>query len=44
MAKKLDELNIDHHLVIMENGDHFLKKHRKEVDQLKKDWYRKYLK
>jgi len=44
IAKKFKESGIEHHLVIMENGDHFLKKHRKEVDQLKKDWYRKYLK
>jgi dipeptidyl aminopeptidase/acylaminoacyl peptidase len=44
MAKRLHESGTEHRLVIMENGDHFLKKHRKEVDQLKKDWYGKYLK
>ncbi|HSR18706.1 MAG TPA: prolyl oligopeptidase family serine peptidase [Ignavibacteriaceae bacterium] len=44
IANKFHESNIEHQLKIMENGDHFLKKHRKEVDQLKKEWYDKYLK
>lgn len=44
IAKKFSESDIEHHLAILENGDHFLKKHRKEVDQLKKEWYDKYLK
>jgi hypothetical protein len=28
---------------MFEGGDHFLKKHRKEVDEMRKKWYEKYL-
>jgi dipeptidyl aminopeptidase/acylaminoacyl peptidase len=44
MAKKMDELNIPYRLVIYEGGGHFLKSHRKEVDQLRRYWFDKYLK
>ncbi len=44
MAKKMYELKITHRLTIFEDGDHFLKNHRKEVDQLRKFWFDKYLK
>ncbi|HVO75975.1 MAG TPA: prolyl oligopeptidase family serine peptidase [Ignavibacteriaceae bacterium] len=44
IAKKFDESGIEHRLVILEKGDHYLKKYRKEVDRLKKEWYSKYLK
>lgn len=44
MAKKMYELKITHRLIIFEDGDHFLKNHRKEVDQLRKFWFDKYLK
>jgi len=44
IAKKLDERRIPYRLTIFENGDHFLKNHRKEVDRLRKFWLDKYLK
>lgn len=43
LSKKFIEENIEHRIVIFENGDHFLKNHRKEVDALRKMWYEKYL-
>jgi len=43
MAERLKELHISHKLVILENGDHYLKNHRKEVDRLRREWYSKYL-
>ena len=39
LAKKFNEFNIPHKLVLPENGDHFLRKNRKEVDVLRKGWY-----
>ena len=44
LSYKLLEHNIPFRLVMLEGGDHFLKKHRKEVDRQRKDWYEKYLK
>jgi dipeptidyl aminopeptidase/acylaminoacyl peptidase len=44
MAKKMDELNIPYRLQLFEKGDHYLKKHRKEVDEMRKMWFDKYLK
>jgi dipeptidyl aminopeptidase/acylaminoacyl peptidase len=44
LAQKLVEINYPFRLVMLENGDHFLKKHREEVDELRKNWYKKYLK
>jgi hypothetical protein len=29
---------------MLEGGDHFLKSHRKEVDEMRKAWFEKYLK
>jgi dipeptidyl aminopeptidase/acylaminoacyl peptidase len=43
MAKKLHSQNFNYRLVILENGDHFLKNHRKEVNSLRKSWFSKYL-
>jgi dipeptidyl aminopeptidase/acylaminoacyl peptidase len=43
MAKKLHSQNFDYRLVILENGDHFLRNHRKEVNSLRKNWFSKYL-
>jgi hypothetical protein len=43
VSKGLLKRNIHHRLVLFENGDHFLKQHRKAVDQLRKEWYFKYL-
>lgn len=44
IAARFKELNYDYHLMLFEGGDHYLKKHRKEVDILRKDWFNKYLK
>ncbi|MFI5406349.1 MAG: alpha/beta hydrolase family protein [Nitrososphaerales archaeon] len=44
IAAKLKELNYNFHLVLFEGGDHYLKKHRKEVDEMRRKWYEKYLK
>lgn len=43
LSHKLLENGIPFRLVMLENGDHFLKLHRKEVDRLRKEWYEKYL-
>ena len=43
MANKLLKLGYSFRLMLMENGDHFLKKHRKEIDRQRKDWFAKYL-
>ncbi len=44
LSYKLLELKIPFRLVMLEGGDHFLKSHRKEVDEMRKSWYEKYLK
>lgn len=44
LSYKLLENDIPFKLVMLEKGDHFLKSHRKEVDQLRKNWFEKYLK
>jgi len=43
MAKKLSEREINYRLVILEQGTHYLRNHRKEVAALRKHWYEKYL-
>ena len=43
MAEKFQELNYNHKLVILENGDHYLKNYRKEVDELRREWYTEFL-
>ncbi len=43
MAKKFDELKINYQLKLFEEGDHYLKKYRKEVDDLRKMWFDKHL-
>ena len=43
LARKFSEEGKSYRLVIFEGGDHFLKSHRKEVDQLRKYWFDKYL-
>jgi dipeptidyl aminopeptidase/acylaminoacyl peptidase len=37
------KLKIPFRLVMLEGGDHFMRKHRKEVDGMRKMWYEKYL-
>jgi dipeptidyl aminopeptidase/acylaminoacyl peptidase len=44
LANKFNEYDIPNKLVLPQNGDHFLRKNRKEVDKLRKDWYQSYLK
>jgi len=44
IAKKFDELNFNYEIKLFEEGDHYLKKHRKEVDELRRRWFDKYLK
>jgi len=43
LSAKLLQSGIHHRLVILEEGNHFLTRHRREVDRMKKDWYKKYL-
>jgi dipeptidyl aminopeptidase/acylaminoacyl peptidase len=43
LAKRFDELNITYQLSLFEGGDHYLKKHRKQVDEMKREWYKKWL-
>lgn len=44
LSYKLLDLKIPFRLVMLEGGDHFMKSHRKEVDEMRKAWYEKYLK
>jgi dipeptidyl aminopeptidase/acylaminoacyl peptidase len=44
LSYKLLDLKIPFRLVLLEGGDHFMKKHRKEVDEMRKRWYEKFLK
>ena len=44
LSYKLQDNNIPYQLVMLKDGDHFLKSHRKEVDQMRKEWFDKYLK
>lgn len=44
LSYKLLDLKIPYRLVMLEGGDHFLKSHRKEVDEMRKNWFEKYLK
>ncbi|MDY0083264.1 MAG: prolyl oligopeptidase family serine peptidase [Ignavibacteriaceae bacterium] len=43
LSYKLLELKTPYRLVMLEDGDHYLKSHRKEVDEMRKNWYEKYL-
>ena len=44
LSLKLVDLKYPFRLVMLENGDHFLKGHRREVDKMKKEWFDKHLK
>lgn len=44
LSYKLLDLKIPFRLVMLEGGDHFMKSHRKEVDEMRKSWFEKYLK
>ncbi len=43
LSYKFLEYGIEHKLVLLENGDHFLREHKEEVDILRKNWLNKYL-
>lgn len=44
LSEKLLERKFPFRLVLLENGDHFLKSHRKEVDLMRREWFNRYLK
>lgn len=44
LSRKFNEHNIFNQLILPKNGDHFLRRNRKEVDELRKNWFQKYLK
>ncbi|MCU7496446.1 MAG: prolyl oligopeptidase family serine peptidase [Ignavibacteria bacterium] len=44
LSEKLLRENIPFRLVMIENGDHYLRTHKKEVDQMRRQWLDKYLK
>lgn len=44
LSSKLFQLKRNFRLVLLERGDHFLKSYRKEVDEMRKNWFGKYLK
>lgn len=44
LSYKLLEHKVPFRLLMLENGDHFLRKHRREVDRNRKLWYEKFLK
>jgi dipeptidyl aminopeptidase/acylaminoacyl peptidase len=43
LSYKLLDLKIPFRLVMLEGGDHFNKKHRKEVDEMRRMWFEKFL-
>jgi dipeptidyl aminopeptidase/acylaminoacyl peptidase len=43
LSYKLLKHEIPFRLVMLEGGDHFMRKHRKEVDLMRKNWYENYL-
>ncbi|WP_337865353.1 prolyl oligopeptidase family serine peptidase [Ignavibacterium sp.] len=43
LSYKLIEHKIPFRLVMLEGGDHFLKSHRKEVDEMRRMWFEKFL-
>ncbi len=44
LSSELIDLKRTFRLIMLEGGDHFLKTHRKEVDDFRKSWFDKYLK
>lgn len=44
LSYKLLDLKIPNRLVMLEGGDHFLKSHRKEVDEMRRNWFERFLK
>ena len=44
LARRLLKFKSNIRLVLLENGTHFLKNHKKEINWLRKNWFDKYLK
>ena len=44
LSYQLLKHKIPYRLVMLERGDHFMRKHRREVDEMRKNWYEKFLK
>jgi dipeptidyl aminopeptidase/acylaminoacyl peptidase len=44
IAEKFKDLNYHYRLELFADGDHYLKKYRKEVDEFRMQWFDKYLK
>lgn len=44
LSYKLLDLKIPFRLIMLEDGDHFMKSHRKEVDAMRRSWFERYLK
>jgi len=44
LTYKLLEHKIPFRLLMLEGGDHFLKSHRNEVDKIRKEWFKNFLK
>lgn len=44
MYEKLKENGVESELMILEGGDHYLRKYRKELSQKRRDWFDRYLK
>ncbi|MCH7722412.1 MAG: prolyl oligopeptidase family serine peptidase [Bacteroidetes bacterium] len=43
LSYQLLKYKIPFRLVMLEGGDHFMRKHRKEIDEMRRKWYEKYL-
>lgn len=43
LSYQLIKHSIPFRLLMLEGGDHFMRKHRKEVDEMRRKWYEKYL-
>ena len=39
LAEIFSELNYNYRLVVFEKGDHYLKRHRKEADEMKRKFF-----
>jgi dipeptidyl aminopeptidase/acylaminoacyl peptidase len=44
ISEMFTKMNYNSKMILFEGGDHYLKKHRKEVDEIRKKWFEKYLK
>lgn len=43
LSYQLLKHKIPYRLVMLEGGDHFMRKHRKEVDEMRRKWYEKWM-